>query len=601
MWRWRDQPRADRTGRAVRSRTGAGTDRSRRLEVEALEARRLLSVGIREYPIPTANSAPFWITAGPSSSLYFTAGGANQIGAYDPATHGFTSFFIPTVTIGSSSYITTGNDGSLYFTVSQDNAIGQLNPGTHVVTTFPIPTAGLGPQFITTAPDGDLYFTATGANVIEQLDPTSRVFTTFFIPTANAGASGITYGPDNSLWFIESAANKIGQLNPVTNVFTELPIPTTIGGTSTITAGTDGDLYFTEPGSNSIGQFNPTTRAFRSLPIPAPNSEPATITTGADGDLFFTHAGTNQIGQLNPATLQFTELLIPTANSGVTGITAGPGGNVYFTETDANKIGEVVISTPTPPTPPPAKKQKGVVVIRPKIFTTTQLTVAPNPSIVGQVVTLTATVSIAEAATPTGTVTFFIDGKAQPPVPLAGQNGVAQATLSTKLADATHIITATYKGNSTFAASMSNAVSLVVAPALGDGPTVVRLARSGFHSLPTTLVLTFDKALDMATAQDPLNYTITNSQGHSIRIASVVYNASALSVTITPGARLNLHRPYLLTVIGAAPTGVTDTSGNLLDGALTGEPGSNYMATVTALDLVIPANKKTRLGGRVRG
>ena len=473
----------------------------------------------------------------------------------------------------------------------QDNAIEQLNPATHVVTSFPIPTAGIGPQFITTGPDGNLYFTASNANVIEQLDPTTRVFTTFFIPTANSGASGITSGPDNSLWFIESTANKIGQLNLATGVVTDLTIPTAIGGTSTITTGPDGNLYFTEPGSNSIGQFNPTTHAFRSLPIPVANSEPATITTGPDGNLYFTEPGVNEIGQLNPATLQFTELLIPTANSGVTGITAGPDGNVYFTETDANKIGEVVISTPVPPAPPPVKKHKGVVVIRPKIFTTTQLTVAPNPAIVGQVVTLTATVTIVEAATPTGTVTFFIDGQAQPPVQLAEQNGVAQATLSTKLADATHIITATYKGNSTFAASVSNAVSLVVAPAPGDGPTVVHLARFGFHSLPTTLVLTFDKALDPASAQDPLNYTITNSQGHAIRIASIVYDPSALTVTLSPATRLNVHRSYHLTVIGTAPTGVTDTSGNLLDGALTGHPGSNYTATVTALDLVIPGKE----------
>jgi len=568
--------------------------------VEALESRWLLVVGIREFPIPTANSAPFWITSGPGPILYFTAGGTNQIGAYNPATHSFTTFLIPTATIGASSYITTGTDGNLYFTASPDNAIEQLNPATHVITSFPIPTSGIGPQFITTFPNGNLYFTASGANVIEQLDPTTRVFTTFFIPTANSGASGITSGPNNSLWFIESAANKIGQLNPATGVFTELPIPTTIGGTSTITTGTDGDLYFTEPGSNSIGQFNPITRAFRSLPIPVANSEPATITTGANGTLFFTEPGTNEIGELNPATLQFTELLIPTANSGATGITLGPDGNVYFTETNANKIGEVV-TTPTPTPPPPAKKPKEVVVIRPKIFTTTQLTVAPSPAIVGQVVTLTATVTIAQAATPNGTVTFFIDGQAQPPVQLAGQNGVAQATLSTKLAAATHIITAIYNGNSTFATSVSNAVSLVVAPAPGDGPTVVHLARFGFHSLPTTLVLTFDKALDPASAQDPLNYTITNSQGHSVRIASVVYDPSTLTVTIAPAVRLNLRRSYHLTVIGTAPTGLTDTSGNLLDGALTGEPGSNYMATVTALDLVIPANEKARLGGLAPG
>jgi len=555
--------------------------------VEALESRRLLSVGIREFPIPTANSAPFWITSGPSKLLYFTAGGANQIGTYNPATHSFMSFLIPTVSIGNS-YITAGTNGDLYFTASADNAIEQLDPATHVITSFPIPTADVGPQFITTGPGGNLYFTASNANIIEQLDPTTRVFRTFFIPTANSGASGITSGPDNSLWFIESAANKIGQLNLSTGAITELPIPTTIGGTATITTGANGDLYFTEPGPNGIGQFNPTTRAFRSQPIPVAGSQPTTITTGADGNLYFTQPGTNQIGQLNPATLQITELLIPTANSGVTGITSGPDGNVYFTETTTNKIGEVVIGTPTPPAPPPAPKQKGVVLTRPKIFTTTQLTVAPNPAVVGQVVTLTATVAIAEAATPTGTVTFFIDGQAQPPVHLADQNGVAQATLSTKLGAATHVITAVYKGNSLFATSASNPVSLVVAPAPGDGPTVAHLARFGFHSQPTTLVLTFDEALDPATAQNPLNYAITNAQGRSVPIASVVYDPTTLSVTIEPAVRLKLRRSYQLLVNGTAPTGVTDTRGNLLDGALTAAPGSNYVADLTAADLIIP-------------
>ncbi len=588
MGQWRVRPRAERSGRTASDRVRARPERSRRLVVEALEPRRLLAVGIREFPIPTANSDPFWIVSGPGSVLYFTAGGTNQIGVYNPATHGFTSYFVPAATIGASSYMTAGTNGDLYFTASPDNAIEQLDPTTHVITSFVIPTANIGPQFLTTGPNGDLYFTASGANVIEQFNPTTHVFQTYFIPTANSGASGITSGPDSSLWFIESASNKIGQLNPATGVITELAIPTAIGGTSTITTGANGDLYFTEPGPNSIGQFNPTTHAFRSLPIPVSGSDPATITTGPDGNLYFTQPGTNEIGELNPATLQFTELLIPTANSGATGITTGPDGNIYFTETDANKIGELVISPTPPPPPPPSKKHKGVVVARPTIFTTTQLTVAPNPAIVGQAVTLTATVSILQAATPTGSVTFFIDGQAQPPVPLVGQNGVAQATLSTKLGAATHTITAIYKGNSAFAASASNGVSLVVAPAPGDGPTVTNLVRLGIHSRPTTLVLSFDKALDPATAQDPLNYTLTNSQGHSIRIASVVYNASALTVTITPSVRLNIHRTYYLTVDGTAPSGVSDSSGNLLDGALTGEPGSNYVAAVTASALVNP-------------
>jgi virginiamycin B lyase len=578
----------------VTDRAGLRRERSRCLAVERLESRRMLAatmaIGIREFPIPTANSAPFWITSGPGDALFFTAGGANQIGEYNLATHGFTTFSVGTATLGSASFITTGDDGNLYFTAASLNAIEQLNPATHVISSFPIPSSAQGPQFITTGPNGDLYFTTASSNVIEQLDPTTRVFQTFFIPTPSSGATGITTGPNGNLWFVETAANKIAELDPSTNVIFETPIPNTIGGASTIALGADGNLYFTEPGSNSIGQFDPTTHVFRALPIPVANSGAANISAASDGDLDFTMPGVNQMGELNPATLHFAELAIPTVASGVAGITAGPDGNVYFAETSGNKIGEVAIGpAPAPPTPhqPVFKLRRAAILIRTKIATATQLTVAPNPSIVGQDVTLTATVTTAEAATLSGTVTFFIDGQAQPPVPLPELNGASQATLSTKLADGTHVITAIYNGKPNLAASASNAVSVVVAPAPGDGPTVVHLARVGYHSRPTTLVLTFDKALNAASAQNLSNYRITNSQGRSIQIASVAYNPSNLTVTISPAARLNIHRPFELTVIGTGTAGVTDTSGSLLDGALTGEPGSNYVATVKAANLVI--------------
>jgi hypothetical protein len=37
----------------------------------------------------------------------------------------------------------------------------------------------------------------------------------------------------------------------------------------------------------------------------------------------------------------------------------------------------------------------------------------------------------------------------------------------------------------------------------------------------------------------------------------------------------------LLTVVGTPPGGLTNTSGIFLDGAGTGQPGSNYTATIS--------------------
>ena len=67
----------------VRTRRGAmGPSRRLRrpLRFEGLESRRLLSAIIPKFPIPTANSGPSGIAAGPDSNLRLTKVVANQIG-----------------------------------------------------------------------------------------------------------------------------------------------------------------------------------------------------------------------------------------------------------------------------------------------------------------------------------------------------------------------------------------------------------------------------------------------------------------------------------------------------------------------------------------
>src|SRR5207249_3711202 len=90
----------------------------------------------------------------------------------------------------------------------------------------------------------------------------------------------------------------------------------------------------------------------------------------------------------------------------------------------------------------------------------TALAAAPNPAVVGQPVTLTATVTC-DAVVPTGSVTFF-DG-ATPltgPVPV---NGSGMATFTTSsLAIGSHTLTAQYSGDANCSGSTSNAVTVTV-------------------------------------------------------------------------------------------------------------------------------------------
>ena len=129
---------------------------------------------------------------------------------------------------------------------------------------------------------------------------------------------------------------------------------------------------------------------------------------------------------------------------------------------------------------------------------------------------------------------------------------------------------------------MATLTTVVDAPlTVGDGPTVIRLRRFGFHHMRTTLVLTFSAALDPAKAQDPANYTLIGPlPGHSqIRIVSAVYNSSKHSVRLSPVHRLNVHNwyHYRLSVSGNAMTGLTDTARSLMDGDEDGKPGGDYV------------------------
>ena len=87
-----------------------------------------------------------------------------------------------------------------------------------------------------------------------------------------------------------------------------------------------------------------------------------------------------------------------------------------------------------------------------QIDTTTALASSANPSNVGDSVTFTATVAAnSGGGTPTGTITFTIDGTPQTPVAL---DGSGQATLSTAaLAPGSRTIGASYSGDTNYVAS----------------------------------------------------------------------------------------------------------------------------------------------------
>ncbi len=81
---------------------------------------------VTEYPIPTADSVPLGITAGPDGNLWFTEWGVDKIGKI--TTGGtITGYPVPTANAQPEG-ITAGPDGNLWFTESASNKIGKITP-----------------------------------------------------------------------------------------------------------------------------------------------------------------------------------------------------------------------------------------------------------------------------------------------------------------------------------------------------------------------------------------------------------------------------------------------------------------------------------------
>jgi hypothetical protein len=202
----------------------------------------------------------------------------------------------------------------------------------------------------------------------------------------------------------------------------------------------------------------------------------------------------------------------------------------------------------------------GGQVVNP-IPTTTTVSSSGNPSVFGQSVTFTATVT-SGSGTPAGTAQFKVDGaNLGTPVTLDG-SGVATSPATTSLAVGTRVITAEYSGATTFA------------PSTGGLDQVVAAAGSATNIAPVT------------------SLAVTGTVGGPAAPAPTVLVTDALanpvpdvSVTFTPSAGTVSGSPVLTGANGQAS--VTWTLGTAagtqaLEAAAAGLAGSPVIFTATA-------------------
>lgn len=320
---------------------------------------------VTEFSLPTANSHPNAIVAGPDGNLWFTqsgggnvdanpSGGCSCVGSIGRLTpDGSVKVFYDTNlhNTGDSSLqpegITVGPNGNLWFVMATQGGmisyVGQSTTGGSItgsaVYSFDDPVAISTMMSIAIGSDGKLWFTAQGG--LGRIEPSGDI-QPFPLSDLNTSVGGIAPGPDGNLWFSESTG--IGRITP-NGTMTEFPIDPSAAAPAGITRGPDGSMWFAE--QNAIGRIT-TSGTISQFPLPQPNSHPDSITTGPDGNLWFTEAyGVGRItpsGEVTvyPVSAQFNGAANGQDLSGpFEGITSGPNGNLWFIDPASNKIGEI--------------------------------------------------------------------------------------------------------------------------------------------------------------------------------------------------------------------------------------------------------------------
>ncbi len=307
-------------------------------------------------------------------------------------------------------------------------------------------------------------------------------------PSIGAFEAGMTGGATTTTTLTSSPNPSVAILNFVTFTATVAGTGGTPTGTVTFTVDGTAQAHVT---LNAGGTTGPGTAAYYTSSL---TSGSHTVRAVYSGDPTFAPSvsaaltqsvsprstSTTLTSSLNPSTSgQPVRLVATVVGSSTPGAMVYPTGIVTFTDTTSGVtlgtgslswgIAVLTTSSLTVGTHQIAASYGGdasnsasastaIAQVVTAIPSTTTLSSSVNPSLYTQNVSFTATVA-GTGGTPTGTVTFTLDGNAQTPVTLT--NG-SVAFSASSLTVGTHTITASYSGDATFASSTSSVLTQTV-------------------------------------------------------------------------------------------------------------------------------------------
>ncbi len=615
-------------------------------------------VSVSSQPDPSTYGQPVTLTATLDSRATGTVtffDGSNQIGSAN-LSNGTATFTTTSLAAGSHN-LSAGYPGDNNFNSSSGRTTQTINQASSTATLSSSPNpSSVGQLVIITAT-----VTGPGATGTVTFFDGQTALGTAVLGNGSAGISSATlsagdhiltatYSGDNN--YIGSTAKAITQTvgrNATQTSLSVSPNPANAGQTVTLTAtvspsNATGTVTFND-GTNPIGTVALTngTATFTASSLAAgqhsltatyngdnarapSTSPPVSLTVNPSASITLTVSpNPASVGQ----TVTLTATVSPSSASGTVSFFDGtnPMGSANLSNGTATFATSLLSPGSHFLTASFAGVSSTAVTLVVKAASTTSLTASPTSATLGQTVTLTATVSPANA---TGNVTFF-DGTN----PIGGaslNNGAATLPISS-LAAGSHTMTASYSGDGTFNASTSAPVGVtvgqgstatttslsvspnpagagqpvtlnaVVIPTSATGTVTFRdgtnpLGQATLNNVSATLVTTFQ-----ATGNHGITASYAGDSSFSASsspVVNLVVNAAAnstqTSLSVSPNPA-NAGQPVTLNAV-VIPTGATGTM-TFKDGSTTigAAAVNNGSATFTTSSLTAGSHTLTATYG----
>jgi autotransporter-associated beta strand protein len=491
---------------------------------------------------------------------------------------------------GNPTGTVTFKDGSTVLGTGTLSSVGAVSIATYTTTAGQLPVGANETISANYASDGNYAASSGSLSETVNADGTTTTISSSANPSvfgqpvtftatisANAPGSGNPTGTvtftDGSVTLGTGTLSASGNVSIATYTTTANQLPVGIG--QTITASYSGDNNFTPSSSSlteTVNQAN-TKTTLSSSNNPSISGQNVTFTAKVAA------TGASKVTPAGSVTFVFDG----NSSSSVT-VTLDASGQAQFSTNSLSMGSHTVVATYNPTnnfgTSVSSTLNQTVLV-----NTRANLTSSENPSTYGDTVIFTATVQpvISGFGTPTGTVTFTIDGGSATTVPL---NPSAQATLSlSSLTIGGHTIAVTYNGDATFG---SNSASLTQTVHSGTTTTLTTSAPSGsIFGQPVTFT-----ASVVAVAPGTGNPTGTVSfflDGSSVPAATV-------PLTVGSGNDQAQFSTNTLDVGGHTVTAVyngdtnfsTSTSGNVTQSVAQVSTSTKLVASVNPATVGVP-------------